>query len=40
MPIGMQIIGKQFDEATILRLAYHYEQSTEWHERKPNLEDR
>ena len=40
MPIGMQIIGKQFDEATILRLAYHYEQSTDWHERKPHLEDR
>ena len=38
MPIGMQIIGKHFDEATILRVAHHYEQSTEWHKRKPKLE--
>jgi aspartyl-tRNA(Asn)/glutamyl-tRNA(Gln) amidotransferase subunit A len=37
MPIGMQIIGKHFDEATILRVAHHYEQSTEWHKRKPKL---
>lgn len=40
MPIGMQIIGKQFDEATILRLAHHYEQATEWHKKKPRIEDR
>jgi aspartyl-tRNA(Asn)/glutamyl-tRNA(Gln) amidotransferase subunit A len=40
MPIGMQIIGKRFDEATILRLAYHYEQSTDWHKTKPTIEDR
>jgi aspartyl-tRNA(Asn)/glutamyl-tRNA(Gln) amidotransferase subunit A len=39
MPIGLQIIGKQFDEATILRLAYAYEQATEWHGRKPRIED-
>ena len=39
MPIGMQIIGKHFDEATILRVAHHYEQSTEWHKRKPKLEN-
>ncbi|MDP2606798.1 MAG: Asp-tRNA(Asn)/Glu-tRNA(Gln) amidotransferase subunit GatA [Deltaproteobacteria bacterium] len=38
MPIGLQIIGKQFDEATILRLAYAYEQATEWHRRKPRIE--
>jgi aspartyl-tRNA(Asn)/glutamyl-tRNA(Gln) amidotransferase subunit A len=40
MPIGMQIMGKRFDEATILRLAYHYEQSTDWHKTKPTIEDR
>jgi aspartyl-tRNA(Asn)/glutamyl-tRNA(Gln) amidotransferase subunit A len=39
MPIGLQIIGKHFDEATILRLAYAYEQATEWHKRKPRIED-
>jgi aspartyl-tRNA(Asn)/glutamyl-tRNA(Gln) amidotransferase subunit A len=40
MPIGMQIIGKHFDEATILRAAHHYEQATEWHKKKPKIEDR
>ena len=40
MPIGMQIIGEHFDEATILRVAHHYEQATEWHKRKPRIEDR
>jgi aspartyl-tRNA(Asn)/glutamyl-tRNA(Gln) amidotransferase subunit A len=33
----MQIIGKHFDEATMLRVAYAYEQSTEWHKKKPKL---
>jgi aspartyl-tRNA(Asn)/glutamyl-tRNA(Gln) amidotransferase subunit A len=37
LPIGMQIIGKYFDEATMLRVAYAYEQATEWHKRKPKL---
>ncbi len=37
LPIGMQIIGKHFDEATILRIAYAYEQATEWHKQKPTL---
>ena len=40
MPIGMQIIGKPFDEATILRVAHGYEQATEWHKKKPRMEDR
>jgi aspartyl-tRNA(Asn)/glutamyl-tRNA(Gln) amidotransferase subunit A len=35
MPIGMQIIGKHFDEASMLRVAHAYEQSTEWHRMKP-----
>jgi aspartyl-tRNA(Asn)/glutamyl-tRNA(Gln) amidotransferase subunit A len=37
LPIGLQIIGKHFDEETMLRAAYAYEQSTEWHLRRPAL---
>ena len=35
MPIGLQIIGKHFDEAAVLRAAHAYEQATEWHKMKP-----
>jgi len=35
LPVGLQVIGKPFDEATILRIAYAYEQSTEWRLRIP-----
>ena len=31
MPIGLQIIGRPFDEATVLRTAYAYEQSQSFH---------
>ncbi len=37
LPVGFQLLGKAFDEAGILELAYAYEQSTEWHERRPAL---
>jgi aspartyl-tRNA(Asn)/glutamyl-tRNA(Gln) amidotransferase subunit A len=37
LPIGMQIIGKPFEEETILRVAYAYEQNTYHHLRKPSL---
>lgn len=37
LPIGLQLIGKHFDEETILKAAYAFEQSTEWHKRKPAL---
>jgi aspartyl-tRNA(Asn)/glutamyl-tRNA(Gln) amidotransferase subunit A len=36
-PIGLQIVGRPFDEATVLRVAYAYEQATEWHTRHPSL---
>lgn len=31
LPIGLQIIGRQFEESAILRIAYTYERATEWH---------
>jgi len=37
LPIGMQIIGKPFSEETLLKIAYAYEQTTEWHKKKPNI---
>jgi aspartyl-tRNA(Asn)/glutamyl-tRNA(Gln) amidotransferase subunit A len=39
LPIGLQLIGKAFDEATLLRTAYAYEQATEWHKQKPSLRE-
>jgi aspartyl-tRNA(Asn)/glutamyl-tRNA(Gln) amidotransferase subunit A len=35
LPIGLQIVGKPFDEATILRVAHQYQQRTNWHQRMP-----
>ncbi len=37
LPIGMQIIGKPFSEETLLKIAYAYEQSTDWHKRSPQI---
>ena len=37
LPIGMQIIGRPFDEATVLRLGHAFEQATEWHRRRPGI---
>jgi len=35
LPIGLQLIGRAFEEDTILRAAHAYEQSTQWHLKKP-----
>lgn len=35
LPIGLQLVGRPFDEATILRAAHAYERATTWHTRSP-----
>lgn len=37
LPIGLQILGKAFDEETILRAAFTFEQNTPWHNKHPNI---
>jgi aspartyl-tRNA(Asn)/glutamyl-tRNA(Gln) amidotransferase subunit A len=37
LPLGLQIGGKPFDEATVLRAAAAYEVSTDWHTHRPSL---
>ena len=37
LPIGLQLIGRPFEEDVVLRGAHAYEQATEWRLRKPNL---
>ncbi|WP_456276904.1 Asp-tRNA(Asn)/Glu-tRNA(Gln) amidotransferase subunit GatA [Bacillus sp. AK128] len=37
LPLGLQIIGKHFDESTLYRVAYAFEQATDYHKQKPNL---
>jgi aspartyl-tRNA(Asn)/glutamyl-tRNA(Gln) amidotransferase subunit A len=38
LPVGLQIAARAFDEARMLRVAYAYEQATEWRLRKPNVQ--
>ena len=37
LPVGLQIIGKPFGEAEMLRVAYAYEQATEWHKQRAEV---
>jgi aspartyl-tRNA(Asn)/glutamyl-tRNA(Gln) amidotransferase subunit A len=37
LPVGLQISGPALGEETVLRMAYAYEQATEWHRRKPTI---
>jgi aspartyl-tRNA(Asn)/glutamyl-tRNA(Gln) amidotransferase subunit A len=37
LPVGMQLIGKAYDEETLLRVAHTYESTTSWHHRRPVL---
>jgi aspartyl-tRNA(Asn)/glutamyl-tRNA(Gln) amidotransferase subunit A len=40
LPIGLQIAGRPFEEATVFRAAHAYEQATPWHTMRPVLESR
>jgi aspartyl-tRNA(Asn)/glutamyl-tRNA(Gln) amidotransferase subunit A len=37
LPAGLQLIAPAFKEAAALRVAYAYQQATEWHKRRPPL---
>ena len=37
LPVGMQIIGRPFDEDTVLKVAYAFEQSTDYHKLRPSI---
>lgn len=37
LPVGLQLIGKAFDESTLLRVGYTFEQNTLFHKNRPNM---
>jgi aspartyl-tRNA(Asn)/glutamyl-tRNA(Gln) amidotransferase subunit A len=37
LPIGLQLLGQPFGEAQLLQAAHAYEQVTDWHLKKPDL---
>jgi len=37
LPLSLQIIGRRFEDATVLRVGHAYEQATDWHRRRPPL---
>ncbi|MDD5347037.1 MAG: Asp-tRNA(Asn)/Glu-tRNA(Gln) amidotransferase subunit GatA [Candidatus Omnitrophica bacterium] len=37
LPVGLQILGKPFDEETLIRTAHAYEQKTRWNKTRPSL---
>lgn len=37
LPIGLQILGKSFDETTVLQVGHTYERAHDWHTRRPTL---
>ncbi len=37
LPVGLQILGKMYDEATIFKVGYAYEQATDWSKEKPKI---
>lgn len=37
LPVGLQVIGPQFGDSLLLRIAHAYEQATEWHKKHPAI---
>jgi aspartyl-tRNA(Asn)/glutamyl-tRNA(Gln) amidotransferase subunit A len=38
LPLSMQIVGRPFDEATVLRVGHAYERASAWREQRPQLQ--
>jgi aspartyl-tRNA(Asn)/glutamyl-tRNA(Gln) amidotransferase subunit A len=38
LPLSLQLVGRPFDETTVLRAAHAYETATNWRSRRPNLD--
>ncbi|MFV0276367.1 MAG: Asp-tRNA(Asn)/Glu-tRNA(Gln) amidotransferase subunit GatA [Parahaliea sp.] len=37
LPVGLQLIGRHFDEARLLNVAHRFQQATDWHQRQPRI---
>ena len=37
LPMGMQLVGKRFDDALVIGAAHAYQQATDWHARRPDI---
>jgi aspartyl-tRNA(Asn)/glutamyl-tRNA(Gln) amidotransferase subunit A len=37
LPVGLQVVAPPFEESRALRVAYAYEQATDWRKRRPSL---
>jgi Asp-tRNA(Asn)/Glu-tRNA(Gln) amidotransferase A subunit family amidase len=38
LPIGLQLVGRRYDEPLLLRAAHAYERATPWHTQRPVLD--
>jgi amidase len=38
LPVGFQIVGRHMEEALLLRAGHAFQQATEWHRRRPSVE--